>query len=184
MGSVLAKVSIPFQHSGAALLKLGQMGTRQPTRCSCASCSTRNTAWPSGAAVWVTTALSVCSSRVSSACSVIDETVNHFMRFMGGAPSVLWHQCLLSLYSGVSASCVCLSSSSSVCSYRVARYKNDLTEEQNDALRTLTHAQRHPLITPDIQRELHHATFRGQQMLPENMITGAYVLSIYSRVCL
>ena len=55
---------------------------------------------------------------------------------------VLWHQNLLVF---------------------IQRYKTDISSEQKDALLQLLHCQCHPLITPEIRRELLHANYRDQE---------------------
>lgn len=72
---------------------------------------------------------------------VVDELVLHFTRFMYETRSlpVLWHQALLAF---------------------LQRYKEDITEEQKDLLRELVKKQSHPLITPDILREINESKSR------------------------
>lgn len=65
----------------------------------------------------------------------IDALVNHFLRFRKEERQlpVLWHQSLLAL---------------------VQRYKNDMSDEQRNALLGLTKVQHHYQITPEVRREL------------------------------
>ena len=73
---------------------------------------------------------------------VIDSLVFHFMRFKSveGQLPVLWHQSFLAF---------------------VTRYKNDVTEDQRDALMDVLLVKGHPMITPEIRRELLSGRCRG-----------------------
>lgn len=66
---------------------------------------------------------------------VLDGVVEHFLRARDeqSTPPVLWHQALLVL---------------------AQRYKNELTAEQKEGLKSLTRLHQHYLITPEIKREL------------------------------
>ena len=59
---------------------------------------------------------------------------------------VLWHQALLTF---------------------VQRYKADLSSEQKEALLQLLSVHRHHSLTPEIRRELLHATCRDEEMVVE-----------------
>lgn len=66
---------------------------------------------------------------------VLGGVVNHFLLFANDqrALPVLWHQSLLTL---------------------CQRYKNDLSQEQKDAIRALVRIKAHHVITEEIRREL------------------------------
>jgi len=66
---------------------------------------------------------------------VVDSIVEHFMRIREEkeTPPVLWHQALLVF---------------------AQRYKNELTGEQKDQLKSLIRQHTHHLITPEIRREM------------------------------
>lgn len=97
---------------------------------------------------------------------VIDNLVFHFLRFknvtiddsdtpMGGVSNsggkggqlpVVWHQCLLAF---------------------AQRYRNDITEDQREALLDLLLVKGHKQIGPDIRRELIEGRGRGIVVEPE-----------------
>lgn len=56
---------------------------------------------------------------------------------------VLWHQSLLTF---------------------VQRYKSDISTEQKEALLELLKKQPHPVITPEVRRELQHAKCRDVEV--------------------
>lgn len=66
---------------------------------------------------------------------VVDAMVFHFVRFRDNeyALPVIWHQSLLTF---------------------AQRYKNDITDDQRDALIAVVRLQSHPSISPEIRREL------------------------------
>ena len=76
---------------------------------------------------------------------VVDALVFHFLRFKRDKRElpVLWHQAFLAL---------------------VQRYKADLTPEQKEALLEVLRAKTHPMITPEIRRELVNSAARGEQV--------------------
>lgn len=64
---------------------------------------------------------------------------------------VLWHQALLTF---------------------VQRYKSDISTEQKESLLELLKHQSHPVITPEVRRELQHAKCRDSEIsepIPEPM---------------
>eukprot|EP01096_Ripella_sp_DP13-Kostka_P008196 TRINITY_DN3055_c0_g1_i1.p1 TRINITY_DN3055_c0_g1~~TRINITY_DN3055_c0_g1_i1.p1 ORF type:complete len:463 (-),score=216.62 TRINITY_DN3055_c0_g1_i1:140-1471(-) len=74
---------------------------------------------------------------------VIDKVVEYFVNFRDEERllPVLWHQSFLTF---------------------VQRYKNDFTPEQKDDIRSVCKVQKHPVITPEIYRELSHSVNRGE----------------------
>ena len=85
---------------------------------------------------------------------VIDELVFHFVRFERDERTlpVLWHQALLVF---------------------VQRYKQDMTDEQKDALRRLLKTQSHPGISPEILRELIESKSRDAGELSNRLAATA-----------
>ncbi|XP_043219449.1 bystin-like [Amphibalanus amphitrite] len=83
---------------------------------------------------------------------VIDAVHAHFMRFHMSDLQypVLWHQALLTF---------------------VQRYKNDMSSEQRDLLLDLCNSQRHPVITPEVRRELLSAKGRDSAGAAESTET-------------
>ncbi|CAI8588371.1 unnamed protein product [Vicia faba] len=75
---------------------------------------------------------------------VVDAVVAHFMRFESETRKmpVIWHQSLLAF---------------------VQRYKNELQKEDKDNLKILLEKQNHPLVTPEISRELNNSRNRGEK---------------------
>jgi essential nuclear protein 1 len=76
---------------------------------------------------------------------VVDALVQHFLSFKGDSRTlpVLWHHSLLSF---------------------AQVYKKDITEQQKQALKALMKVKTHPLITPEIRRELFSTTSREGAM--------------------
>ena len=74
---------------------------------------------------------------------VVDALVFHFLRFRRDPRElpVLWHQAFLVF---------------------VQRYKSDLTPEQKEALLEVLRAKTHPLITPEIRREIVNSSVRSE----------------------
>ncbi|XP_033126899.1 bystin-like [Anneissia japonica] len=80
---------------------------------------------------------------------VIDAVVYHFIRFVSDKRElpVLWHQSLLTF---------------------VQRYKEDISNEQKEALMDLLRAHTHESITPEVRRELLHSKCRdAEQMITD-----------------
>lgn len=76
---------------------------------------------------------------------VVDQLVDFFVGFAHGekgeeVQTMLWQQCLLAF---------------------AQHYKTELTKEQKNRLKTLLRVQNHPMITPEIRRELFSARNRG-----------------------
>lgn len=74
---------------------------------------------------------------------VLDALVDHFLRFQTDTRKmpVIWHQALLAF---------------------AQRYKEDITAEQKQLLKHLMKTHAHPLITPEIRRELFSTKCRGE----------------------
>ncbi|KAI9721067.1 MAG: hypothetical protein M1812_002548 [Candelaria pacifica] len=150
VGSVLARVSIPVLHSAAALLRLCDIAAEQT------SVSTEG-----GGATNIFIRI-LLEKKYALPYKVIDALVFHFMRFRatdhvsqdnGGAAGgiarsgakdlklpVLWHQSLLVF---------------------AQRYRNDITEDQREALLDLLLVRGHKDIGPEVRRELLEGRGRG-----------------------
>jgi essential nuclear protein 1 len=153
IGSVVARVSIPVLHSAAALYHLCEIASNQMTVDveSAGACN-----------IFIRTLL---EKKYALPYRVIDELVFHFLRFRSvkqpgdgdvsmdgtsgypgkkaaGDPKlpVLWHQCLLAF---------------------AQRYKNEIEEEQRDALLELLKVRGHKDIGPEVRRELVEGKPRG-----------------------
>lgn len=148
ISSVLVRVSIPVLHSAAALLRLTEIAAEQTT------VATEN----AGAAnIFIRVLL---EKKYALPYKVIDGLVFHFIRYRGvpsdpgsepiadnlGVASrdlklpVLWHQCLLAF---------------------AQRYRNEITEDQREALLDLLLLRGHHAIGPEIRRELLEGRGRG-----------------------
>ena len=147
VSSVIARVSIPVLHSAAALLRMCDLAAEQSIR------SVEST----GA---VNTFIRVfLEKKYAMPYKVIDALVFHFLRFratdgsedtvMGGSGPggskgyklpVLWHQSLLVF---------------------AQRYRNDITEDQREALLDLLLVRGHKDIGPEVRRELLAGLGRG-----------------------
>lgn len=148
IGSVLVRVSVPVLHSAAALLRLTEIAAEQ-TAVSAESAGATN--------IFIRVLL---EKKYALPYKVIDSLVFHFLRFrvLGrehGSTSpllsenfgfkeqklpVLWHQCLLAF---------------------AQRYRNDVTEDQREALLDLLLGQEHKEIGPEVRRELLQGRGRG-----------------------
>ncbi|KAL8729581.1 MAG: hypothetical protein Q9166_004661 [cf. Caloplaca sp. 2 TL-2023] len=146
--SVLAKVSIPVLHSAAALLRLTEIAAEQ-TSVATESAGATN--------IFIRTLL---EKKYALPYKVIDGLVFHFLRFRAvsqmdtgngseNLPTlgtndfklpVLWHQCLLAF---------------------AQRYRNDITEDQREALLDLLLSRGHKDIGPEVRRELLAGRGRG-----------------------
>ena len=144
VSSVLTRVSVPVLHSAAALMRLTEIAAQQ------ASLSTES----AGATnVFIRVLL---QKKYALPYKVIDALVFHFIRFratpadqmpdanaLGSKEAklpVLWHQCLLAF---------------------AQRYRNDITEDQREALLDLLLVRGHRDIGPEVRRELLEGRGRG-----------------------
>ncbi|KAJ5101445.1 hypothetical protein NUU61_003667 [Penicillium alfredii] len=146
VSSVIARVSIPVLHSAAALLRMCDMAAEQST----------NSLESTGAVnVFIRVFL---EKKYALPFKVIDALVFHFLRFRAdsgddmmtdgssgpGAKAyklpVLWHQSLLVF---------------------AQRYRNDITEDQREALLDLLLVRGHKDIGPEVRRELLAGRGRG-----------------------
>ncbi|KAL9108079.1 MAG: hypothetical protein Q9227_007054 [Pyrenula ochraceoflavens] len=153
ISSVLAKISIPVLHSAAALLRLCEIAAEQ---------SSVNSESAGAANVFIRTLL---EKKYALPYRAIDALVFHFLRFRNSNPAasaaeggdvsmsgatksekddlklpVLWHQGLLVF---------------------AQRYKNDITEDQREALLDLLLVRGHKDIGPEVRRELLEGRGRG-----------------------
>lgn len=142
ISSVLTRVSVPVLHSAAALLRLTEIAAEQTYSISTEAAGATN--------IFIRTLL---EKKYALPYKVIDGLVFHFLRFrvtpaanerdVGfGATSlpVLWHQCLLVF---------------------AQRYRNDITEDQREALLDLLLVRGHKGIGPEVRRELLEGRGRG-----------------------
>ncbi|KAL9026202.1 MAG: hypothetical protein Q9196_005097 [Gyalolechia fulgens] len=152
LSSVLAKISIPVLHSAAALLRLTEIAAEQ-TSVATESAGATN--------IFIRILL---EKKYALPYKVVDGLVFHFLRFRA-APQVetkndadhgtdngaslgsnsfklpvLWHQCLLAF---------------------AQRYRNDITEDQREALLDLLLNRGHKDIGPEVRRELLAGRGRG-----------------------
>ncbi|KAF2090907.1 Bystin-domain-containing protein [Saccharata proteae CBS 121410] len=156
VASVLARVSIPVLHSAAALHRLCEIAAEQMSV---------NTAAGGATNIFIRVLL---EKKYALPYKVIDALVFHFLRFRaadlsggdpdamtdvgskaggdGGKLPVLWHQCLLAF---------------------AQRYRNDVTEDQREALLDLLLVKGHKAIGPEVRRELLEGRGRGVVVEPE-----------------
>ena len=153
VASVVAKVSVPVLHSAAALHRLCEIAAEQMS-------SDPDAAGPCN--IFIKTLL---EKKYALPYKVIDALVFHFLRFramvantdamdtestagdLGGAGKlpVIWHQCLLAF---------------------AQRYRNDITEDQREALLDLLLSRGHKSISPEVRRELLEGRGRGVMLEP------------------
>lgn len=154
ISSVVARVSIPVLHSATALYRLCEIGAEQMMHDveSAGACN-----------IFIRTLL---EKKYALPFRVVDALVFHFLRFramqqadgddvnMSGTTGVfpgskgasdpklpvLWHQCLLAF---------------------AQRYKNEITEDQREALLDLLLIRGHKQIGPEVRRELLEGRGRG-----------------------
>ncbi|KAJ5930782.1 hypothetical protein N7466_006275 [Penicillium verhagenii] len=143
VSSVISRVSIPVLHSAAALLRMCDLAAEQSLH-SLESTGSVNT--------FIRVFL---EKKYALPYKVIDALVFHFMRFRAAEGSaealmesgskgyklpVLWHQSLLVF---------------------AQRYRNDITEDQREALLDLLLVRGHKDIGPEVRRELLAGRGRG-----------------------
>ena len=151
ISSVLARVSIPVLHSAAALSRCCEIAAEQMV-------GSREENLEAGGAT--NTFIKVLlEKKYALPYKVVDNLVFHFVRFravgiyrdgsgMGnekqeGQLPVIWHQTLLAF---------------------AQRYRNDITEDQREALLDLLQARGHRAIGPEVRRELLEGRGRGVPM--------------------
>ena len=151
VSSVLARVSVPVLHSAAALLRLTEIAAEQTSSISTEAAGATN--------IFIRTLL---EKKYALPYKVVDGLVFHFLRFRITAPAngrdvgfgatslpVLWHQCLLVF---------------------AQRYRNDITEDQREALLDLLLVRGHKAIGPEVRRELLEG--RGRGVPVEDLLNG------------
>jgi len=156
ISGVLVRVSIPVLHSAAAINGLCQIAAQE------ASAGTEG----GGATNIFIKAL--LDKKYALPYQVIDSLVFHFLRFRSVDPAnvtpenmdaamtdkgakeaklpVIWHQCLLAF---------------------AQRYRNEITEDQREALLDLLLTKGHSAIGPEVRRELLAGRGRGVPLEPE-----------------
>jgi essential nuclear protein 1 len=162
VSAVLVRVSIPVLHSAAAIKGLCDIAARE------ASAGTEG----GGATNIFIKAL--LDKKYALPYQVIDALVFHFLRFRSVDPAsvqpgevamegvngagakdvklpVIWHQCLLAF---------------------AQRYRNDITEDQREALLDLLLTKGHSQIGPEVRRELLEGRGRGVPLEPEGPLLG------------
>lgn len=133
VSSVLAKIKVPVLHSAAALLRLCEISAEQTSRI--------NTEAAGSANIFIRVLL---GKKYALPYKVVDALVFHFLRFraskdpdaLGAKESklpVLWHQSLLIF---------------------AQTYRNEITEDQREALLDLLLSRGHRDIGPEVRREL------------------------------
>jgi len=151
VASVVRMVSVPVLHSAAALHRLCEIAAEQ-------SFSDPEAAGPCN--IFIKTLL---EKKYALPFKVIDALVFHFLRFRAmhtdamdtgstagdlghtGKLPVIWHQCLLAF---------------------AQRYRNDITEDQREALLDLLLSRGHKSISPEVRRELLEGRGRGVMLEP------------------
>ncbi|KAK8080666.1 hypothetical protein PG997_008484 [Apiospora hydei] len=152
ISAVLSRVSIPVLHSAAALKGLCDIAAEQASAQGTEAAGSTN--------VFIKTLL---EKKYALPFQVLDALVFHFLRFRSQDPAsvkqgdvmmdiseeraaiqhklpVIWHQCLLAF---------------------AQRYRNDITEDQREALLDLLLTHGHHTIGPEVRRELLAGRGRG-----------------------
>ena len=153
ISSILVRVSVPVLHSAAALHRLCDIAVEQMHSSSEAGGATN---------FFIRVLL---DKKYALPYKVIDSLVFHFLRFRSGVSErgtnemdlaegksrrdeklpVIWHQGLLAF---------------------AQRYKNDISEDQREALLDLLTVKGHKAIGPEIRRELLEGRGRGAPFQP------------------
>jgi len=154
VASVVTKVSVPVLHSAAALHRLCELAAEQMS-------SDPDAAGPVNIFI-----KALLEKKYALPYKVVDALVFHFLRFRaagassadamdtesvagdlgsGGKLPVIWHQCLLAFSQ---------------------RYRNDVTEDQREALLDLLLTRGHRTISPEVRRELLEGRGRGVVLEP------------------
>lgn len=165
IGSVLTRVSIPVLHSAAALLRLCDIAAEQFSL-------SKDDGGGGATNIFIRVLL---DKKYALPYKVVDALVFHFLRFKSlgsaGRPDddvamedaaakreqqasrlpVLWHQSLLAF---------------------AQRYRNDITEDQREALLDLVNAVGHRSIGPEVRRELLEGRGRGVPLAEEGAGDG------------
>jgi essential nuclear protein 1 len=147
ISSVLAKIKIPVLHSAAALLRLCEICAEQTTNINSEAAGAAN--------IFIRVLL---GKKYALPYKVVDALVFHFLRFRASKDAngedgaglgskeaklpVLWHQSLLIF---------------------AQTYRNEITEDQREALLDLLLARGHKDIGPEVRRELLAGRNRGGQ---------------------
>jgi essential nuclear protein 1 len=161
ISGVLVRVSIPVLHSAAAIQGLCHIAAQE------ASAGTEG----GGATNIFIKAL--LDKKYALPYQVVDSLVFHFLRFRSVDPAsvtpdnmeatmteagatvaklpVIWHQCLLAF---------------------AQRYRNEITEDQREALLDLLLTKGHSKISPEVRRELLEGRGRGVFVEPEPPALG------------
>jgi len=146
VSSVLVRVSVPVLHSAAALLRLTEIAAEQTSILSSEGAGATN--------IFLRVLL---EKKYALPYKVIDGLVFHFLRFRATASTdkipdasslaskeaalpLLWHKSLLTF---------------------AQRYRNDITEDQREALLDLLLVRGHKDIGPEVRRELLEGRGRG-----------------------
>ncbi|KUJ14167.1 rRNA processing protein-like protein Bystin [Mollisia scopiformis] len=165
ISAVLVRVSVPVLHSAAAIKGLCDIAAQE------------SSAGTEGGGATNTFIKALLEKKYALPYQVIDSLVFHFLRFRAADPAsvtpedlgdsmagltgaaarevrlpVIWHQCLLAF---------------------AQRYRNDITEDQREALLDLLLTKGHSKIGPEVRRELLEGRGRGVPLEPEAPSFGA-----------
>ena len=148
ISSVLAKIKIPVLHSAAALLRLCEISAEQTSNVNSEAAGAAN--------IFIRILL---AKKYALPYKVVDALVFHFLRFRASKEQdeeflaskeaklpVLWHQSLLVF---------------------AQTYRNEITEDQREALLDLLLARGHKDIGPEVRRELLAGRNRSGAEVPE-----------------
>lgn len=156
ISGVLVRVSVPVLHSAAAIKGLCDIAAQE---------SSAGTEGGGATNIFIKALL---EKKYALPFQVIDSLVFHFLRFRSNDPAnarpgdemegvsgaaaardsklpVIWHQCLLAF---------------------AQRYRNDITEDQREALLDLLLTKGHSAIGPEVRRELLEGRGRGVAIEP------------------
>lgn len=160
ISGVLVRVSVPVLHSAAAIQGLCHIAAQEASAGTVGGGATN---------IFIKALL---DKKYALPYQVVDSLVFHFLRFRSVDPAavtpesmevsmstsskdlklpVIWHQCLLAF---------------------AQRYRNEITEDQREALLDMLLTKDHKGITPEIRRELLSGRGRGVALEPEPVSLG------------
>ncbi|KAI9681538.1 MAG: snoRNA-binding rRNA-processing protein [Caeruleum heppii] len=155
ISSVLARVSVPVLHSAAALLRLCDIAAEQT------SVSTEG-----GGATNIFIRV-LLEKKYALPYKVIDALVFHFLRFRGSDPVGLNSQDIEGSMTGIQGAAAAAKENKLPVLWHQSllafaqRYRNDITEDQREALLDLLVIKGHAAIGPEVRRELLEGRGRG-----------------------
>lgn len=150
ISAVLARVSVPVLHSAAALKGITEIAAQE---------ASQGTEGGGAANIFIKTLL---EKKYALPYQVIDSIVFHFLRFRSVDPASIKEG---QAFSGDMVKSLPVVFHQSLLSF-AQRYRNDISEDQREALLDLLLTHGHAAIAPEIRRELLAGRGRGVPLEP------------------